>query len=914
MNKNILKKYISLFIALVLMSAIFNFNIIGDKANAESEDVSKEEYILSYLGIIEKSEDDEDIQKSITRADFADMLVKALKLGEVNDMQYFDDVDFSHWASGAINALAKAEIVNGNGGGVFEPDEKITYAQALKMLSKPMGYSVYAEANGGFPTGYIKTAVMTKINITLQNSDSLSMGEAIRLLYNAFSTKTYNVSSVKGSDGRNTNQYDVSDDTLFKIYYNLYIDEGTFNSYYGGAMEGASEVESGECTINNEKYSVIFNADIKDFFAENVEFAYIKKSDTQKDVIYIEKQDSGKTTVINSEDLDAFDESAYQIRYYNNNTLRSVSPRRDAEIIYNGNSETSLTLKDIIGGFIDKKYRGYVKLRDIDNDGGYETIVVYGYISLSVSGQSSDGKIIYDEYSSSKSIDTDAYEKVTFKDSNGWEYTDKLKTPSVISYAASTDKKYLEIIVSDKTSDIKISTVIESEYKIRIDGGNEINVEKACFDRKKNDIKQSSNIAVIYDIFGYICYIGKTEDTIKSGYLAALAAEDSGFDKKVMLKIYTEDGKLEVFNTSSKVKIDGVSYDEDDAAAIYTALGIENIKSDADLNGSIKMKRQLILYKVNSDNKITYIDTAKCNGPYENKDDTLSKLKQYSESGRYYYGGVHFGLKIVWDEKATKIFSVPNENAMGRPIDAKGNEVADEEKLYNLGAAFKAWTAYTIDVYHFDDSQIYASAIVVKEAAAAPDKYPCLAIEKAEGINEDGENVTLVRALYEGAVTEFTVSDDVDISNLDEGDIFIVTKNTKNYITDVTILYDRSENKFINKTPKDDVLNYDSTADIDDGYGGGLLNVDYGLTKGRIQKIRGYYTMSIFENAPESEEFSRVDYLEGSKIYVVDSQKRENRVYRGSMADIVSAENDGTGSFAVFSTKTTRTNFVAIYK
>lgn len=74
-------------------------------------------------------------ENSVTRAEAATMITKALNLKPVSGT-VFNDVSGSHWASGYINAVAKADIVNGRGSGNYAPNEKITRAEISALLTR----------------------------------------------------------------------------------------------------------------------------------------------------------------------------------------------------------------------------------------------------------------------------------------------------------------------------------------------------------------------------------------------------------------------------------------------------------------------------------------------------------------------------------------------------------------------------------------------------------------------------------------------------------------------------------------------------------------------------------------------------------------------------------------------------------
>jgi hypothetical protein len=96
----------------------------------------------------------------ITRAEFTAMLCRAMKKEDsaksLAGQSGFSDVKPSNWASGYIQWAKNNGIINGVGGGRFDPQGNVTYEQAVKMIVLAMGYEEsLAESKGGYPKGYM---------------------------------------------------------------------------------------------------------------------------------------------------------------------------------------------------------------------------------------------------------------------------------------------------------------------------------------------------------------------------------------------------------------------------------------------------------------------------------------------------------------------------------------------------------------------------------------------------------------------------------------------------------------------------------------------------------------------------------------------------------------------------------------
>ncbi|MEK3916613.1 S-layer homology domain-containing protein [Paenibacillus sp. FSL H7-0331] len=117
--------------------------------------------LAAKLGIIEGYADGSfHASATVTRAEFATILVKALGLVSEGGSSFEDTK--GHWAANTITILKASGIINGYQDGTFKPNESISRAEIVAMLSRVMNTTLVKEAkfkdvSGNWAEGEINT-------------------------------------------------------------------------------------------------------------------------------------------------------------------------------------------------------------------------------------------------------------------------------------------------------------------------------------------------------------------------------------------------------------------------------------------------------------------------------------------------------------------------------------------------------------------------------------------------------------------------------------------------------------------------------------------------------------------------------------------------------------------------------------
>lgn len=153
-----------LFSKLITTAVAVTMAVQGVNVFAFSDMQDTESVILTQkLGITSGYEDGTyRPDNTITRAEAVKILTAAVGLDDNAVEEYrgdenkFSDIDENYWAADYIKAGALNGIIEGFDDGTFRPDDNVTVEQLLTMIVSMVGYKTYAQAQGGYPQGYIK--------------------------------------------------------------------------------------------------------------------------------------------------------------------------------------------------------------------------------------------------------------------------------------------------------------------------------------------------------------------------------------------------------------------------------------------------------------------------------------------------------------------------------------------------------------------------------------------------------------------------------------------------------------------------------------------------------------------------------------------------------------------------------------
>ncbi|HIT85106.1 MAG TPA: S-layer homology domain-containing protein [Candidatus Ornithomonoglobus intestinigallinarum] len=147
--------------------------------------------LLNVLGIVEGDENgDFNPNEYVTRAEAAKLMMTAFSYdGTIYSPRgtEFSDVGAEHWASGYIQAAADVGHIAGMGDGTYMPESNITFEQACTLIVRALGYDMFAQDMGGYPTGHMYYANDLGLTekLSFSGTDDITRGEFAYILAKA---------------------------------------------------------------------------------------------------------------------------------------------------------------------------------------------------------------------------------------------------------------------------------------------------------------------------------------------------------------------------------------------------------------------------------------------------------------------------------------------------------------------------------------------------------------------------------------------------------------------------------------------------------------------------------------------------------------------------------------------------------
>jgi len=575
---------------------------------------------------------------TITRAEFAAIVAKELKLGDSTpSATKFKDVNASHWASGVINLAVGKGIIAGYPDNTFKPEAPVTYAEACAMLVQTIGYGPTLKG-ASWPAGVLAAAGSSGISkgVSLSANANAPRGSVITMAANTLDadimeqdtwgpnpewkkkegktilSESFDITVLDKDDSSS----DPADDAMPTVSDVSRFDLGTLD---------ADEVkfDGGSSLLGSSKYTVVgTNIDANALIGQQVE---VWADTDAKEVLWMGV--SNKQEVV-SDKIDSYEldgsGNIYKIKL--NDSGKKYKVADEVNVYYNLDGQTAFDLntlsaaelgkltnasariilddKDVITGLVFDDFYGVC-------DGLTDGSVVAGLVK-EVKGD----KIEYYNSSSTDSLDVEDDDYVIVKDGVVATLAD-VKANDVINAFVNVDEDKEYIFVTSAQVKGKVEKVVTGEvdniakYDITIGGKKYDSADVVTFSEDNNkSIDEASgsdlsdfdgqDVTAYLDAQGNIKHVstGKIADSGKLYAVVTKEAKYSAFDDVVKFTAVNKAGSVIDFSFDpSDVDLNDV---EKTGAQWVTAIDLDNVVT-APSNVLV------IEYKLDSAGKVTKV-------------------------------------------------------------------------------------------------------------------------------------------------------------------------------------------------------------------------------------------------------------------------------------------------------------------
>lgn len=798
MNKN-LKKVISSVAALTMVAssvAAFAVDFPDVESTASYAQAVQE---LSALDVISGYDDGTfGPDKLVTRAEITKMIVDALaersSAEASTESTKFADVSADHWAKGYINQGVANGFIAGMSDTEFDPDANVTYVQAQKMLVSAIGYETYAQAQGGWPTGYKTYAAsldITKGISGITDNTELTRAQVAQMIDNAMDAPLCVIASWKTEwNGTRTPNLETRDGKEGRAYETLFTEKHDAYKVYGRVTETSKtgSVDTDKVTFQVEKADNFDDQEVKadspvsedmyigdskaDNYLRTYSQALIQKNDDDEfTILSIAAAAANMSVTVASEDFDE-NKSTDEALYFfpagttKGSTKYQLDTTNGVKIYINGveSSKSIAELRD----YLDKNETASVTLQKETEVGStstsakYNTIMVSSYVTAIVDeviDKTNETSVNFDTYSSGIQA------KMTVnKDDDNYTYSFKLDGKEIeakdlqqndvlnISYDTTgsfRESSFYDVIVTRNVVDgVKCTSINDSKGEYTIGG-----TKYKAAEGMDIDVETSTEYSLYLDHFGRIAKADENSVSKNYGVLKNIYKKAGG---DYMAQIITKKGTEEEYKVDSDNVKAYKSYlvKSDADGAVYDST---NKKTDA-------YPKQVVEYSVSSSsNKIT-IKNGGVIAP-------TTADAEYKESGN-------------------KIGSVKMADST---VILDLSEV-DTKDTYSVVSSLNDGSNYV--AYGYDKSKsdnTYRFVIITEGTSSVFNSETQLAIfNGSEVVDNDGDK-TAYNLVVNGEEKQFILDDDVVITGnkgetvadnaFDEGDVLVYATNSEGYIS-----------------------------------------------------------------------------------------------------------------------------------
>ena len=725
------------------------------------------------------------LEDDVTRGEFATIVTRLMGYDDIviGRGTKFSDVPESHVHSGAIALMSEFGYINGDGKGHFFPDNAITVQDCLKILVCAVGYEMDAKAKGGYPSGYI--AVATKFDMTkgLERSirQNATRGDVIQMIYHTLYVDILEPSVTSGGN------YSKSGETFkdrFAYHDDIYHISGIVTSNYDTwLVSPSSDIEEDEIEVDGVRYTS-GSINTKPFLGRKVEVYYREEVSGEKTILNMAASDKNHEYIVDADDFITIDGSLF--KYYNENEKKQeYKLEADPLYIYNNRVMVDYVASDL------EIAQGRYVLVDNNNNEKAEYVFIYEYENSIVDRTNENGCIylkttlpVFGKTSLVIDEDKDDF-TLNLMNAAGQKITiEDVAAGNVVTAYRSKDGEVMDIVISDKAVEGKISQIEEDEVTI---AGEVLGISASA---NYDEIFVGNNVIAYVNEFDKIVYVEAAEDsTFKFGYIMEYGTYNRKYEAKILVA-----GSI---TESEEIEEGEETEDEEETVSILLCKNSEvlyaNLAQRVKYNGSKVDASEVkddydasypVKFKLNADGEISELEVVDRDFGLDILNGTSSMTGLYfnSEDGTFYNSSSAFVVPFGVNAE-TKVICVPTTQVSADDIDT---DAADEDLLSLIRISPQSKNILHVSGYVVDEETQCVELLVVKNimqpSMSAQDNVRSssdvgLVMDTYVSLNEEDDEVKAVKLLTKNGEVDLKVAESKtgagDNAALKDGDLIL---------------------------------------------------------------------------------------------------------------------------------------------
>lgn len=811
--------------------------------------------LLEALGITDSQEIEAMVNTKISRGEFAVYAGRILGVSEnasAPESRYFIDVAQNSRFAPSVTALYESGIVKGTEDKLFEPDVPVKPFDAAVMMLRLGGYENYVKVGADYTKLIAQNGLLDGIQ-----GESLNGAQAAELIFRALLMPYFNILSY-GSDL----DFSIEEDhSVMYEFYKVYEVDGCIESAEGIAISSVASAEN-RTVINGTAYESEGVYAYKDLGCFVTGYVMESKDGIDKLISYAVSA-KNRITEIDIEKISYISDDGLILKYYQDSLdkIYTVNLPANVNVLKNGKRLTS----DIAAAFDESQG----SIRIIENPYYGTTVQISVYDSVFVSKNDTDIETIYAKAGESINLASTELVRKRIYLAGGQEGSISDIRNGMLLTVYRSDVS-VEIYVCTDTVSGTISAKNEEEVTVN---GNKYKVEPALHDELFGKIELGAKYEFYLNKHGEIAYYSDGSSDTPIGFLIEAVSSAGAFSDELIFKMMKADGSIVTLKAKDKMEINGEKKTNDQILESLDATGLSG-------------RAQLVSYVLDANGNISSIYTA------TNDENGKIELKGGFDTRYHKLATRTLGKDVALKADAV-LFKIPDINSITMATD----------KEFEVMTAMENNTSYYCAAYSLGGESFLSDVIIVSSNDIATDFRGDDHVWMFDSIYQDidDEGMERTKVILAGVkrdgglmkIEEFVVPDDFAVTDenralgdvswdeLTQGDLIWIKHNSKDELLRIRMVFDHDKEGI----RASDCYN----------------KPEYIESMGRF--IAGYahsrdgLLVALGINSPA--DIDEISYMVDGAIAVYDSTARKDKVYVGTVEDILTYDEVGDSASVV---------------